>query len=174
MNILLDAHNKALAKVLEKAEKVKAKKVNAAGVEVMGTLDKYGQATVETYRDAKEWDMMKIEEELSICTDDMSEAEESVRAAELNNVHARMKLAEFCRSGRYVKKSKRLRFNWLLRAANNGYMEAQGLVAECFEKGRGAEHNDGKAYKYYKLAAEQGSEYGKIKAKEFELFKFYK
>ena len=96
------------------------------------------------------------------------------RAAELNNVQAQMKLAEFCRSGRYVKKSKRLRFNWLLRAANNGHIEAQELVAECYEKGRGAEHNDGKAYKYYKLAAEQGSEYGKIKAKEFELFKFYK
>ena len=73
-----------------------------------------------------------------------------------------------------VKKNKKMRFNWLLRAANNGHTEAQELVAECFEKGRGAEHNDGKAYKYYKLAAEQGSEYGKIKAKEFELFKFYK
>ena len=96
------------------------------------------------------------------------------RAAELNNVQAQMKLAECYGNGRYVKKNKKLRFNWLLRAANNGHMEAQELVAECFEKGRGAEHNDGKAYKYYKLAAEQGSEYGKIKAKEFELFKFYK
>ncbi|MBQ2367016.1 MAG: hypothetical protein II296_01695, partial [Bacteroidaceae bacterium] len=37
-----------------------------------------------------------------------------------------------------------------------------------------AEQNDGKAYKYYKLAGEQGSELGKIKAKEYELFKFYK
>ena len=53
-------------------------------------------------------------------------------------------------------------------------MEAQEQAAECFEKGRGAEHNDGKAYKYYKLAGEQGSEYGKAKAKEYELFKFYK
>ena len=96
------------------------------------------------------------------------------RAAELQNVQAQMKLAECYGNGRYVKKNKKLRFEWLLRAANNGLMEAQVLVAECFEKGRGAEHNDGKAYKYYKLAGEQGSEYGKIKAKEYELFKFYK
>ena len=85
-----------------------------------------------------------------------------------------MKLAEFYGNGRYVKKSRKKRFEWLLHAANNGLMEAQELVAKCFEKGRGAEHNDGKAYKYYKLAGEQGSEYGEIKAKEYELFKFYK
>ena len=85
-----------------------------------------------------------------------------------------MKLAELYKSGRYVKKSKKMRFDWLLHAANNGLVEAQELVAECFEKGRGAEHNDGKAYKYYKLAGEQGSKLGKIKAKEYELFKFYK
>jgi hypothetical protein len=36
MDILLDAHNKALENMLVKAEKVKPKKVNAAGVEVMG------------------------------------------------------------------------------------------------------------------------------------------
>ncbi|MBQ5705626.1 MAG: SEL1-like repeat protein [Bacteroidaceae bacterium] len=96
------------------------------------------------------------------------------RAAELHNVQAQMKLAECYSNGRYVKKNKKLRFEWLLHAANNGLMEAQELVAECFEKGRGAEHNDGKAYKYYKLAGEQGSKLGKIKAKEYELFKFYK
>ena len=97
-----------------------------------------------------------------------------IRAAELHNVQAQMKLAECYGNGRYVKKNKKKRFEWLLHAANNGLMEAQELVAECFEKGRGAEHNDGKAYKYYKLAGEQGSEYGKVKAKEYELFKFYK
>jgi len=48
------------------------------------------------------------------------------------------------------------------------------LVAECYEKGRGIKKNDIKAYRWYKKAAAQGSEYGKIKAKEFELFKFYK
>ena len=96
------------------------------------------------------------------------------RAAELRNTQAQMKLAEFYGNGRYVKKSKKQRFEWLLHAANNGLVEAQELVAECFEKGRGAEHNDGKAYQWYKRAAEQGSELGKVKAKEYELFKFYK
>ncbi len=50
------------------------------------------------------------------------------------------------------------RFEWLLRAANNALIEAQIKVALCFEKGREAGHNDGKVYKYYKCAAEQGSE----------------
>jgi TPR repeat protein len=85
-----------------------------------------------------------------------------------------MKLAEFYGNGRYVKKDKKKRFEWLQHAANNSLMEAQELVAECYEKGRGAEHNDKKAYQWYKRAAAQGSEYGKIKAKEFELFKFYR
>ena len=96
------------------------------------------------------------------------------RAAELHNTQAQMKLAECYGNGRYVKKSKKKRFEWLHHAANNGLMEAQELVAECFEKGRGTEKNNPKAYNWYKKAAAQGSEYGKIKAKEFELFKFYK
>ena len=96
------------------------------------------------------------------------------RAAELRNPQAQMKLAEFYGNGRYVKKDKKKRFEWLLHAANNGMMEAQEQVGMCFEKGRGAEKNDKKAYKYYKLAAEQGSEIGKAKAHEFEMLKFYK
>mgnify|MGYP003290299889 CR=1 FL=1 len=95
-------------------------------------------------------------------------------AAELKNVQAQMKLAEFYGNGRYVKKNKKERFGWLLRAANNGNMQAQELVGECYEKGRGVKESDIKAYQYYKRAAEQGSEFGKIKAKEYELFKFYK
>ena len=96
------------------------------------------------------------------------------RAAELKNVQAQMKLAECYGNGRYVKKNKKQRFEWLLRAANSGNMEAQEQVAECYEKGRGTQKNNPKAYNWYKKAAAQGSEYGKIKAKEFELFKFYK
>ncbi|MBR5511886.1 MAG: SEL1-like repeat protein [Bacteroidaceae bacterium] len=96
------------------------------------------------------------------------------RAAELGNVQAQMKLAELYKSGRYVKKSKKMRFDWLLHAANNGNIEAQELVGECYEKGRGIKKNNPKAYKWYKRAAEQGSELGKIKAKEYELFKFYR
>ena len=87
---------------------------------------------------------------------------------------AQMKLAEFYGNGRYMKKNKKEGFKWLLHAADNGLIEAQELVAECYEKGRGIKKNDIKAYRWYKKAAAQGSEYGKIKAKEFELFKFYK
>ena len=85
-----------------------------------------------------------------------------------------MKLAELYKSGRYVKKSKKMRFDWLLHAASNDNIEAQELVGECYEKGRGIKKNNPKAYKWYKRAAEQGSELGKIKAKEYELFKFYR
>ena len=96
------------------------------------------------------------------------------RAAELGNVQAQMKLAEFYGDGRYVKKNKKLRFEWLLHAANNGNMEAQELIGECYEKGFGTKKNNPKAYNWYKKAAEQGSELGKLKGKEYELFKFYK
>ena len=94
-------------------------------------------------------------------------------AAELKNVQAQMKLAECYGNGRYVKKNKKLRFNWLLRAANNGHMEAQELVGECYEKGRGVKESDIKAYQYYKKAAEQGSALGKAKAEWYEMFQFY-
>ena len=63
---------------------------------------------------------------------------------------------------------------WYERAAENGYLHAQEFVAECYEKGRGTEKNDEKAYQWYKKAAERGSELGKIKAKEFELFMYYR
>ena len=96
------------------------------------------------------------------------------RAAELHNAQAQMKLAECYGNGRYVKKNKKLRFEWLQQAANNGLVEAQELIAECFEKGRGTQKNNPKAYNWYKKAAAQGSELGKVKAKEYELFKFYK
>ena len=96
------------------------------------------------------------------------------RAAEFGNAQAQMKLAECYGNGRYVKKNKKLRFEWLQQAANYGLVEAQELVAECFEKGRGTQKNNSKAYNWYKKAAAQGSELGKVKAKEYELFKFYK
>ena len=70
------------------------------------------------------------------------------RAAELGNVQAQMKLAEFYGDGRYVKKNKKLRFEWLLHAANNGNMEAQELIGECYEKGFGTKKNNPKAYNW--------------------------
>ena len=62
----------------------------------------------------------------------------------------------------------------MLHAANSGNMEAQELIGECYEKGRGTQKNNPKAYNWYKKAAEQVSEIVKIKAKEYEIFKFYK
>ncbi len=43
-----------------------------------------------------------------------------------------------------------------------------------YEKRYGHQRTTPKAYNWYKKAAAQGSEYGKIKAQEYELFKFYK
>lgn len=79
MDILLDAHTKALAGILDKAEKVKAKKVNAAGVEVMGRLDKYGQKRVEEYRAAKEMTPEKLEEAIYDSDNRLAELEQRVR-----------------------------------------------------------------------------------------------
>ena len=95
-------------------------------------------------------------------------------SAALKNPHAQFKIAECHKTGRYFKKSKKMRFERLLHAANNGLMEAQEQVARCYEKGRGVKESDIKAYQYYKKAAAQGSTLGKIKAQEYELLKFYK
>jgi len=95
-------------------------------------------------------------------------------AAALKNPQAQLKIADCHKTGRYFKKSKKKRFEWLLHAANNGLIEAQDLVAECYEKGRGIKKNDIKAYQWYKKTAAQGSELGKAKAEWYELFNFYK
>lgn len=81
MDILLDAHTNALAGILEKAEKVKAKKVNAAGVEVMGRLDKYGQISVDEYRTGKEMTPEKLEEAIFDSDNRLAELEQRVREA---------------------------------------------------------------------------------------------
>ena len=81
MDILLDAHAKALDGILEKAEKIKAKKVNAAGVEVMGSLDKYAQETIGTYRDSKGWDQQVLDESIIDSANRLAEAEDMVRKA---------------------------------------------------------------------------------------------
>ena len=94
-------------------------------------------------------------------------------AAALKNPQAQFKIAECHKSGRYFKKSKKMRFERLLHAANNGHIEAQEQVAECYEKGRGVKESDVKAYQYYKKAAQQGSALGKAKAEWYEMFQFY-
>ena len=94
-------------------------------------------------------------------------------AATLKNPQAQMKIADCHKSGRYFKKSKKKRFEWLLHAANNGLPEAEELVAECYEKGRGTTKNDVKANHWYKRAAEQGSEIGKKKVELYKILRFY-
>ena len=79
MDILLDAHTNALAGILDKAEKIKAKKVNAAGVEVMGRLDKYGQKRVDEYRAAKGMTPEKLEEAIFDSDNRLAELEQRVR-----------------------------------------------------------------------------------------------
>ena len=94
-------------------------------------------------------------------------------SAALKNPHAQFKIAECHKTGRYYKKSKKKRFEWLLHAANNGLLEAKEQIAECYEKGRGIKKNDVKAYLWYKKAAEQGSKLGQLKTEWYEMFQFY-
>ena len=79
MDILVDAHNKALGRVLEKAEKVKPKKVNAAGVEVIGSLDKFGQEMVGAYNAGKELSGKPLNDAVSEAYNNLAEADEKVR-----------------------------------------------------------------------------------------------
>ena len=74
IGILVDAHNKALDDMLEKASKTKAKKVNASGVEVIGKLDKEGQIVLEEYNNSKVLDLETIEDKISVLEDEAAEA----------------------------------------------------------------------------------------------------
>ena len=97
-----------------------------------------------------------------------------LRAAEKGIPEAYTKIAQYYTNGGYVKKSRKKALQWYERAAQYGNLQAQEYVAECYEKGRGVEKNDDAAYEWYKRAAKQGSVLGKTKAKEFELFNFYR
>ena len=97
-----------------------------------------------------------------------------LRAAEKGMPEAYIKIAQYYTTGGYVKKSKKKAFVWYERAAESGNLQAQEYVAECYEKGRCTEKDDNAAYEWYKRAAKQGSVLGKTKAKEFELFNFYR
>lgn len=74
VNILVDAHNKELEKMLEKQAKTKAKKVNASGVEVIGKLDKEGQLLLEEYNAGKELDLKSIDEKIIDLQNEAAEA----------------------------------------------------------------------------------------------------
>ncbi len=45
---------------------------------------------------------------------------------------------------------------WYRRAAEQGYVDAQNNLGECYESGQGVEQNYDKAVKWYRKAAEQG------------------
>src|ERR1700689_1592024 len=46
--------------------------------------------------------------------------------------------------------------NWYLKAAEQGYAEAQYHLGQMFAIGQGIPHNDAEAAKWYRKAAEQG------------------
>ena len=75
VEILVDAHTRELKALLDKAEKVKASKINASGVEVQGTLDKYGQITINMYKDAASWEQKDLEQEIAKIENDIAESE---------------------------------------------------------------------------------------------------
>ena len=75
VEILVDAHTRELKALLDKAEKVKASKINASGVEVQGTLDKYGQITINMYKEAASWEQKDLEQEIAKIENDIAESE---------------------------------------------------------------------------------------------------
>lgn len=77
VGILVDAHSKELQGLLDKAAKTKAKKVNASGVEVMGSLDKMGQIALEAYNEAVDLDEKAIEDKLYEAQNDTAHPEEA-------------------------------------------------------------------------------------------------
>ena len=81
VNILVDAHNKELEKMLEKQAKTKAKKVNASGVEVIGKLDKEGQLLLEEYNNSKVLDLKSIDDKIIDLQNEAAEASGKLEGA---------------------------------------------------------------------------------------------
>jgi hypothetical protein len=77
VGILVDAHSNELQGLLDKAAKTKAKKVNASGIEVMGSLDKMGQIALEAYNEAVDLDEKAIEDKLFEAQNDTAHPEEA-------------------------------------------------------------------------------------------------
>jgi hypothetical protein len=86
VNILVDAHNKELEKMLEKQAKTKAKKVNASGVEVIGKLDKEGQLLLEEYNAGKELDIERIDEKIIDLQNEAAEGKAEDAAARIRGL----------------------------------------------------------------------------------------
>ena len=86
VNILVDAHNKELEKMLEKQAKTKAKKVNASGVEVIGKLDKEGQLLLEEYNAGKELDLESIDDKIIDLQNEAAEGKAEEAAARIRGL----------------------------------------------------------------------------------------
>ena len=94
------------------------------------------------------------------------------KAAKEGNADAQYRLAEFYRTGRYVRKNKKEAFNWYLHAANNNHPLAAEQVAVCYEKGRGTKKNEKKAVRWYRIALQNGSELAKEKIDWYDKMHF--
>ena len=86
VNILVDAHNKELEKMLEKQAKTKAKKVNASGVEVIGKLDKEGQLLLEEFNAGKELDLESIDDKIIDLQNEAAEGKAEEAAARIRGL----------------------------------------------------------------------------------------
>jgi uncharacterized protein len=83
--------------------------------------------------------------------------ERQLRAAEHGDVFAQYELAKKYHEGTGVNKDIRQAFNWYLKAAGHGHVEAQFIIATMYDKGgTGIEPNNEEAYKWYLKAASQG------------------
>ena len=78
---------------------------------------------------------------------------QAVKAGEAGADHMLMRLYS---EGKGVEKDKVQAFQWSLRAAESGIMQAQFQVAERYANGDGTPVNPKAAYKWYRAAAKQG------------------
>ena len=84
--------------------------------------------------------------------------ERQMRAAEHGDVFAQYELAKKYHEGTGVDRDIRKAFNWYLKSAEHGHVEAQFITATFFDKGgTGIEPNHEEAYKWYLKAASQGN-----------------
>lgn len=79
LGILMDAHTKELNNLLDTFVKTRATKMNTAGVEIIGSLDKHGQMVLATYKAALEYDANKIDAELLKAENELTDESKVVR-----------------------------------------------------------------------------------------------
>ncbi|KAG0270677.1 hypothetical protein DFQ27_000027 [Actinomortierella ambigua] len=78
------------------------------------------------------------------------------RLAMLNHVDAQVSLAEIYETGGDgVPKNNDMAFDWYLRAAEQGHLDAMGRVGDMYAEGRGTRQNDNEAVRWRKKVTEQ-------------------